>query len=173
MSADQQMMSATSLTTRSGFPFEVRQASLADEAQLAEFFDAVSREDLRFRFLTAVEHVGRDRLRSLLDVDHERTESFLAIGPDGRIVASALLACNAARDVAEVAISIRADHKGRGIGWTLLEHVAREAQARGVKRLQSVESRANHSAIELEREMGFEAVPIEGDPSSVVLEARL
>lgn len=163
---------AEQLTTRSGYCLKVRRASLDDEAQLADFFEAVSSEDLRFRFLSAVNHVGQDRLRSLLDVDHKRTESFLAAGPDGRIVASALLACDPVEDVAEVAISIRADHKGQGIGWTLLDFVAKEAKLRGVKRLLSVESRENHSAIELEREMGFKAIPIEGDPSSVILEVR-
>ncbi|MES2496414.1 MAG: GNAT family N-acetyltransferase [Pseudomonadota bacterium] len=160
----------TWLETRSGFLFLVRTADTQDEALLAEFFEAVSLDDLRFRFLTAIDHVGHTRLQSLLDVDHQRTESFLAFDDGGRVIATAMLACDAAMDVGEVAISIRSDHKGRGIGWTLLEYVADQARQRGVKRLQAVESRDNHSAVELEREMGFHVVPNDDDPSVVVLE---
>jgi len=163
---------STDLRTRSGFRFAVRAASSEDEQPLSEFFNAVSADDLRFRFLTSVDHVSHDRLRAMLDVDQDRTESFLAIGDDGRVFATAMLACDAAMEVGEVAISIRSDLKGRGIGWTLLEFIAAEARRRGVKRLQSVESRANHSAVELERGMGFEVVPCDDDPSIIVLEIR-
>lgn len=159
------------LKTRTGFALAVRAAEPTDEALLAHFFAAVSPEDLRFRFLSALDHVGHDKLAQLVRVDHWQTESFLAFDDDDRLVATAMLACAPAMDVGEVAISMRADVKGRGIGWTLLEHVAHEARRRGVKRLQCIESRDNHSAVELEREMGFKIVD-SGDPSIVVLEAR-
>ena len=48
-----------------------------------------------------------------------------------------------------------------------------EAKRRGVKTLQSIESRSNHQAIELEREMGFTARTLDDDPTLVVLEAKL
>lgn len=159
------------LETRSGCKLAVRAAEPADEALLEHFFAAVSPEDLRFRFLSALHHVGHDQLARLVRVDHWRTETFLAFDDEDRLVAVAMLACAPEMDVAEVAISMRADVKGRGIGWTLLDHVAREARRRGVKRLQSVESRDNHSAIELEREMGFVSVPSD-DQTIVILEAR-
>ncbi|WQB99075.1 hypothetical protein U0R22_003245 [Mesorhizobium huakuii] len=42
------------LTTHTGFRFEVRRARPEDEPTLAEFFTHVTPEDLRFRFLGAV-----------------------------------------------------------------------------------------------------------------------
>lgn len=161
------------LRTRSGQELLVRPAEPSDEAVLAAFFDAVSDEDRRFRFLSAVQHVGRDQLEHMTHGDHEHSENFLAFDPaGGALLASAMLAADAAMEVAEVAISIRADHRGQGIGWSLLEYVAGQARSRGIKCLQCIESRENHAAIELEREMGFTAAPFEGDPTLIVLEAR-
>ncbi len=159
------------LTTRSGLSIEVRPATPDDDALLRDLFDAVSPDDRRFRFLSACEHVSSDQVDAMTHVDHWQTESFLAFA-DGKLVATGMLACDKAMHAAEVAISIRADRKGQGIGWTLLEFLAGIARDRGVKKLLSIESRENHSAIELEREMGFAARPVEGDATLVQLEVQ-
>ncbi|KTF68546.1 N-acetyltransferase family protein [Sphingomonas sp. HT-1] len=160
------------LPTRSGLVIDVRTVRPDDEAGLTRFFDHVSNEDRRFRFFTASPHLQPHQAAALINVDHHQTESYLAFTAEGELVASAMLACDATMETAEVAISIRADRKGQGIGWSLLHYLTGEAKARGVKRLQSIESRENHLAIELEREMGFVAHAVEGDPSVVLLEVR-
>lgn len=162
------------LTTRNGFTFHVRPAVPSDEAALAEMFAHVAKEDLRFRFLTAVQKVGHDQLRALVTVDHHQTENFLAIGPDsGAIIATAMMAADDAMKNAEVAIAIRSDFKHDGISWTLLEHVARYATSKGIRTLESVESRDNHQAIALEREMGWTASSAPGDGAVVTLRKLL
>lgn len=158
------------LATRSGLVIDVRTVRPDDEMLLTAFFDHVSNEDRRFRFFTASPHLQPHQAATLITVDHRQTESYLAFTAQGELVASAMLACDDALETAEVAISIRADRKGQGIGWSLLHYLTGEAKARGVKRLQSIESRENHLAIELEREMGFVARPVDGDPSVVLLE---
>lgn len=162
------------LTTRTGLILDVRPAYAEDEALLEQFFARVSEEDRRFRFLAAASrHVGHDQLMSLTHVDHWRTESFLGFDrATGALIASAMLACDAAMDTGEVAISIRRDFRGKGVAWTMLDLLAREAQKRGLKRVISIEDRDNHAAIELEREKGFEAHGIDGDPHLVMLEKR-
>ena len=167
--------SAQELVTRTEFRFRVRRVREEDEPALAEFFRRVTSEDLRFRFLTSVDEVSHSRLIEMIRVDQDRTESFLATADDKgeSVIAVAMLAADANNKTAEVAISIRADHKGRGIGWTLLDHLANHAQAKGVRTLEALESRDNHTAIALEREMGFVAEPVEGDPSVVALRRRL
>jgi N-acetylglutamate synthase-like GNAT family acetyltransferase len=162
------------LQTRSGFAFHVRPVAVGDEAALAEFYGDVSSDDLRFRFFSAVKKVADDQISAMTHVDHRKTEDFIVTEPGkDRIIANAMLAADDKMEVAEVAMSIRSDMKGRGIGWTLLEHVARYAKAKGIKRLQSIESRDNHAAIELEREMGFVAHSVEDEPAIVLLEADL
>lgn len=162
------------LETRTGYGFFVRPAAPGDEAALAKLFDHVSPEDLRFRFLSSTRKVGDAQLAALTHADHDRTESFIALDmPSQRVIASAMLAADAAKTTAEVAISIDAEFKNRGIGWVLLQHVARYARAHGIKTLQSIESRENHPAIDLEREMGFTARPYPDDPALVIVEAQL
>ncbi|MDE2405580.1 MAG: GNAT family N-acetyltransferase [Sphingomonadales bacterium] len=158
------------LSTRSGLVLDVRPVDEADEPVLAALFDRVSAEDRRFRFLHASEHVGHAELDPLVHPDHFRTESWLATdAATGEAVATALLACDNALDTAEVAVSIGADHRGKGVGWALLDLLAEQARKRGVRRVISIEDRANHAAIELEREKGFVPEAFDGDPTLVIL----
>lgn len=162
------------LTTRTGYQFHVRPVRPEDESALGEFFTHVTPEDLRFRFLSAVPNVGHAFLARMVEVDHQRTEDFLAFAEDGTtIIANAMLAADAALERAEVAISIRADYKRRGISWTLLDHVARFAAAKGIKMIESIESRGNREAISLERDMGFSVTAYPGDPTLVLVSKAL
>jgi acetyltransferase len=162
------------LETRTGFRFLIRPVEESDAQPLAHFFASVSDDDRRFRFLSAAPTVSSAQLEEMTHCDHHLRETFLAFAPDGEaIIAAATLGADASLAIGEVAIAISAGFKGRGIGWTLLDFVAGQAKARGVKRLQSIESRQNHAAIELEREQGFEARSLEGDSSLMLLERTL
>lgn len=160
----------TRVETRSGLALAIRPAVPEDEAQLAAFFDQVSDADRRFRFLSASDHVGHDQLEPLIHADHFRSESFLVFAAaSGELVASALLASDGMRDTAEIAISVRQDYRGQGVGWAALDFLGNEAKARGVRRVISIEARANHAAIDLEREKGFRSEAMDGDPTLIVL----
>jgi acetyltransferase len=162
------------LTTISGFAFHVRSADESDKPVLAEFFTHVTQEDLRFRFLSAVQKVGQAQLAFLTYVDHRRVENFLAFDMGtGCLLASAMLAIEDDLARAEVAIVIRSDFKNRGIGWRLLEHAGEQAAAMGVKTLQAIESRDNRSAIRVERDMGFTSRAYPGDTTLTILEKSL
>lgn len=163
----------TSLQTRTGLVLRLRNAKATDEAELAAFFDDVSPEDLRFRFLSAVQHVGHDQLVAMLSADDQRTQTVLALDESGALVGVATLAADTAGQTAEVAVSVRRDRKAQGIGWSLLRYVAQVARTRGILRLQSIESRDNHAAIEVERELGFSARAYPGDPTLILVEADL
>lgn len=166
-------MTATTLTsipTRSGVSINVRPVTPEDEPALVAFFDRVSDEDRRFRFLTAARHVSHEQLDPLIHADHVTSESFIGFdAANGELIASGLLACDKAMDTAEVAISVCENYRGKGVGWAMLDMLAREAEQRGARRVISIESRENHAAIELEREKGFVPEPCEGDPSVVIL----
>ena len=162
----------TVLSTWRGFEFEVRPARPDDEALLSEFFTHVSADDRRFRFLAGVEQVGHSLLERLVAVDHDRSENFLAF--DGNtLIGTAMLAADSGLQRGEVAISLRADYKDRGIGWTLLDHLARYAQQRGIRRIESIESRENRQALAVERDMGFKTEPVPGDATLVLVSKDL
>lgn len=162
------------LTTRSGFEFHVRPVTPSDEEELSAFFSHVTKDDLRFRFLSSISEVGKEMLSYLINVDHDYKEDFLALDIDDKtIIASAMIGANEDKSVAEVAIVVRSDYKNRGMSWTFLEYVVNEARRSGIKKLQSIESRQNHAAIELEREMGFTAKSCPGDATLILLEFDL
>ena len=162
------------LTTRTGFEFFTRPAVVGDEQELGKFFDNVTPEDLRFRFLSTVSHVSADQLAALTNYDHRTTENFLAYDRDRTMIfASAILAAGSGLEAAEVAMAILPEYKGRGASWALLEHITRVAKARGIQTLEALESRDHHVAIELEREMGFVASASADDSTLVLLRADL
>ena len=162
----------TQLTTWKDFRFRVRPAQPEDEDILAEFFTHVSPDDRRFRFLTGVGEVGAALIEQLVAVDHDRSENFLAF--DGEtLIGTAMLAADPGLQRGEVAISLRADYKNMGIGWALLDHLARYAQQRGIRRIESVESRENRQALAVEKDMGFKAETYPGDPTLVLVSKDL
>lgn len=162
------------LTTRSGLELNVRPAAPDDEALLAEFFTHVTPDDLRYRFLTSLGHVGHEWLKNLVEVDHARTENFLAFDATGdTLIATAMLAAEPSLERAEVAIATRSDYKNRGVGWTMLDYVTDYATAKGIKTLESIECRDNRSAIDLEQEMGFKTSSYPGDPTLLLVTKTL
>ncbi|MEG3176878.1 GNAT family N-acetyltransferase [Sphingomonas sp. RB3P16] len=162
------------LSTRTGFAFHVRPARPDDDGTVAEFFTHVTRQDLEFRFLAQLNEVGASQISALTHVDHRWSENFLAFTEDGAMmIATAMLACDARFDRGEVAIAIRKDFKQHGIGWALLAHIARFADAKGVRTLEAIESRENHAAIEVERDMGFTIEPYPGDSTLLRISRRL
>jgi len=165
---------STPLTTRSGFEFHVRPVEPADKEAFAEFFTHVSKEDLRFRFFSGMPEVRESLLDSLINVDHDTKEDYLAFDIDDKtIIASAMIGAKEDKSEAEVAIVVRSDYKQRGMSWTFLKYVIGEARRKGIKKLTSLESRDNHDAIELEKEMGFSAKACPGDSTLVLLEFDL
>lgn len=161
------------LMTRSGFSFQVRPIRPDDESALGQFFTHVAPEDLRFRFLTGIRVIDRERLAAMTQIDYRRRITFIALDEAERIIAEATLATDPDGERAEVALSIRSDHKQRGISWTLLEHTLHYARAQGVRIVESVESATNDAAIALEREMGFTSTSCPGDPTLRIVRMAL
>lgn len=167
---------SATLTTRTGLELFVRPAAPDDKALVDAFLGELAADDLRFRFLTPIARAGQALLDLLVNVDHVRTEDFLAFADeDGEkvLAASAMLAAEPGMKRAEVAIAVSPDFQQRGVGWTLLDFVARDAAARGIRSLESVECRDNRAAITLEQEMGFTASAFPGDATLTLLRKEL
>lgn len=162
------------LATRGGLVLRLRPVSPADASLVASFFDHLLPEDLRFRFLSGRSHLSPDQLAMMIGVDHRHSEHLLAFeSKSGALVASLMLVADEHMEVAEVAIAVTPDFKGQGIGWALLKHAAELARERGIRKLRSIESRANHQAIEVERALGFTCSDYAGDATLMLVEAHL
>ena len=153
------------LITEQGLRFHVRPVLPDDEPAVASLFDHVSREDLRFRFMSGVAKVSREQIVMMTRVDYVRTISFLAFGEDGDLLAIAMLATDPDRTRAEIALSTRTDMKSKGLSWTLFEHVLRYAKAEGIETVESIESADHDAALRMERELGFVTIADPDDPT--------
>jgi acetyltransferase len=164
------------LATRGGLDLHIRPASPEDEATVRSFFAELGSDDLRFRFLSPMPRLCESLYDTLLRVDHVRTEDFLVfVREDGeeRMVASAMLSCDPETKTAEVAISVHPAYRGKGVGWSLLDFIARDAEQRGMQELQSIECPDNRGALEVEKDLGFEISFYPGDPRLNLVSKRL
>ncbi|AMK17386.1 MULTISPECIES: bifunctional acetate--CoA ligase family protein/GNAT family N-acetyltransferase [Sphingobium] len=164
---------ASDLVTEQGVRFHVRPVRPDDEPAVAAFFDHVSPEDLRFRFMSGVCKVSRDQIVMMTRVDYVRTISFLAFGEGSRLLAVAMLATDPDRTRAEIALTTRTDMKGKGISFTLFEHVLRYAKAEGIETVESIESADHDAALRMERELGFTTIADPDDPTVRIARKRL
>ncbi len=164
---------ASDLVTEQGVRFHVRPVRPDDEQAVAAFFDHVSPEDLRFRFMSGVCKVSRDQIAMMTRVDYVRTISFLAFGEGSDLLAIAMLATDPDRTRAEIALTTRTDMKGKGISFTLFEHVLRYAKAEGIETIESIESADHDAALRMERELGFTTVADPDDPTIRIATKRL
>jgi acetyltransferase len=162
------------LKTRDGHGLRLRPVTPDDTAAVAAFFDGLTPEDMRFRFLSGRRQLSPDQLAAMVGVDHRHSEHLLAFDDaTSRLVASLMIVADPHMEAAEVAIAVSPQFKGCGIGWALLKHAAELARERGLRRLRSIESRANHQAIEVERALGFKTCAYDGDATLVLVEAEL
>jgi len=160
--------------TRTGLKLNVRSVSPDDEQAVIDFFKQIAPEDLRFRFLSSMNAVGSALAHELVDVDHIETENLLAFdSEDGSLVASAMVAADDKASDAEVAVAVRSDCKGQGVGWAMLNHACDFARVRGFERIHSIELSDNRSVISLEKEMGFEARPCPDGMTLTILSKAL
>jgi acetyltransferase len=165
---------AGDLVTQAGFKFHVRPVRGDDEPLLAEFFAHVTPEDLRFRFLSGVVAVDHGQLATMIKVDYRRTITFLAFAEGSEaILATAMLAADPDRTRAEVALTTRADMKGKGISWALFEHVLRYARAERIATVEAIEYADHQAAIQMEREMGFVTHTDPDDPTVRIVRRTL
>jgi len=166
--------SGISLSTRSGISLRLRPATLNDGPLLTGLFKRLSPESLRFRFLDARRQPTTADIAAMLSVDHRHTEHVLAFNAfTDQLVGSLMLTADERMQVAEVAIVVADDVRGRGIGWSLLKHAADLARERGISRLRSIENSGNYDALEGERALGFTARVYEDEPGLLIVEIDL
>jgi GNAT superfamily N-acetyltransferase len=162
------------LVTRTGLKIIVRPAGVNDDTILNDLFHHVRPEDLRFRFLASVKEVPEEQIRQMTHPDRHKMETYIGFLDDNcTAVATVMLAREVASDRGEVAISVRADYRNHGIGWEMLAFAVHRAEAWGLKVIESIESRSNHDAIELEKNMGFTASPHPDDPTLMLVTKKL
>ncbi|MGC9307384.1 MAG: GNAT family N-acetyltransferase [Thermoplasmatota archaeon] len=135
----------------------IRALGREDEELMLELYNSFSPETKKQRWFHAKTYMPRRELISYLDNDYERDVAVLAVWQDydgeiplgvGRYTRQG--------DEAEVAVVVRDDWQGRGVGTALLQHLASVAERHGITTLTAEVTQGNEAMLHLFDRLGFQ-----------------
>jgi acetyltransferase len=151
----------------------VRPIRPEDEAQHREFVEQLSSADLRLRFFYARRELPRSELARLTQIDYAREMAFVAVRRSAAGREETLGVVRAVSDPdnveAELAIVVRSDLKGRGLGQRLLASMTAYLAGRGTRRVVCHVLPENSAMRGLAASAGFVIDRDRSDPDAVRL----
>jgi acetyltransferase len=151
----------------------VRQLQPEDRSLLEELVAQTELHDLRMRFFGGFRDLPPDLLDHLMRIDPQQrialvagsyrssgTPEILAVGRAHAV----------ARGSAELALLVRSDLKGLGLGSLLLERLIRCCRRRGVSRLEADVLHENAPMLRLAHRYGFRREAVQQEVTHLVLE---
>ncbi|MEW6689256.1 MAG: GNAT family N-acetyltransferase [Pseudomonadota bacterium] len=148
----------------------IRPIRLEDEGEEREFFDRLSSETRRMRFMTFVRSVSDKLIHFFTHIDYDKHMAFVCETTGGRrreIVGEArYVAYPDGRNCEFGVVIADAWHKS-GIAGLLMEALIRAARERGMRTMEGLVLRENRQMVRFVRQLGFEVSPFGGDPTTV------
>jgi acetyltransferase len=125
-----------------------------DEPEYEKFFTSITPEDLRMRFFTAAPERTVRFFARMTQIDYAREMAFIATRGQ-EILGVARLIADPDYRCAEFAVIVRSDLKGKGLGYTLMQHLVDYARAEGLSELHGDVLAANTTMLKLCHDLGF------------------
>ncbi|MFX0201495.1 MAG: GNAT family N-acetyltransferase, partial [Candidatus Hodarchaeota archaeon] len=160
-------------TTKMGLEIFLRPVKISDEPLLKDFFYSLSDQSLYRRFISMRTDMPHERLQEFVIINytkemvilavitHEETEEVIGVGQYG---------INEGTHTAEVALVVRDDYQGQGIGTELLTYLSQLAMRQGLLGFTAEVLFENQPMLHLFEKMGFD---IERRSSAGVYELKL
>ena len=153
-------------------PFLIRPIRPADAIQHDGFFRRLTPEDIRFRFFAAVRELTPAQLAKFTQPDYERDMAFIAVQETtGQTVGVARLARSADPFVAEFAVVVQSDLRGRGLATHLMQRLLEWAPLHGIRDVVGEVLADNRVMLDFIRHLGFRLKRRPDDPE--IVEARI
>lgn len=131
-----------------------------DEPQYREFFGRLDPEDVYLRFFAYKRELVHSQLARFTQIDFDREMAFIASRRNEAGQMEILGVVSSVTDSdnrqAEVAIIVRSDLKGKGLGRTLLGKMIRYCRQRGTELLVGEILRSNSYMLALAKKVGFQ-----------------
>jgi ribosomal protein S18 acetylase RimI-like enzyme len=161
------------LCLESGARFTARPIRPDDKPALSAFFERLSPESRRRRFLGPKPRLTSRDLAFLTEVDQCAHVALVAVDAEGAIVAVARYAAWADRPGhAELAVAVADDWHGRGLGSALSEALLAHARRTSVVALTGSTLSENVPAQALLRRLGFKRIGASAGVSEYLLALR-
>jgi GNAT superfamily N-acetyltransferase len=106
-----------------------------DEPRLKELFHALSKETLYYRFMSNIKALPRKQIQDFVFINHRTDIAIVATVPEAHgddVVAIGRYYLDEKTNFAEVAFVVRDAWQNRGIGSSLLKHLATIAKRNGI-----------------------------------------
>jgi GNAT superfamily N-acetyltransferase len=142
-----------------GRPVYLRRLHAEDRPLIEEFLARIDSEDLRMRFFGGFRAVSPALLDHLLRVDDLERLALVAIGTDGcgrrEVLAVGRAHTSADATTAELALLVRSNLKGLGLGAALLAGLIAYCRSRGISQLLAEVLQQNARMLRLAKRFGF------------------
>lgn len=135
----------------------IRPIKPADITLYDDFFEKVTPEDMRFRFLSSRRRFSESALKRLTQIDYEREMAFVALEPEGgKLAAVARLASDPDGNRAEYGVLVRSDLQRHGIGHAMLDLLVEYGRSEGIEFIDGYVLSENTRMLDMCRDLGFE-----------------
>jgi acetyltransferase len=163
------------VTLRDGARVRLRPIRPEDAPALRRAFRRMSPEDARLRLFGPARELLPELAARLTQTDYDRELALVAEDPDspGDLIGGARVIMDADGRRAEFAVTVRSDHKRRGLARIALSRVLGHARAKGVEEVWGEILAENRAMIGLARSLGFEVRRDPDEPEVVVAVRRL
>ncbi len=146
-------------TTRSGVQLLFRPVKISDEPLLKDFFYSLSDQSLYRRFISERRDMPHERLQDFVVIDYSREMIILAVVHEGGkelIVGMGQYGMHPDMHSAEVALVVRDDWQGKGIGTELLDYLTLLAKKRGLLGFTAEVLMSNQPMLHIFEKAGFD-----------------
>lgn len=128
-----------------------------DEFAHHEFLNKTDPQDIYFRFFRAANNFSHHFLARFTQIDYDREMAFIAKTTDDKLETLGVIRAvsDADNNEAEIAIIVRTDMHGHGIGSKLMGKIIDYCRARGTKRLTGQVLPENKAMLHLVRKFHF------------------
>ena len=160
-------------TLPDGSTVRVRPVLPQDAALYEAFFDRLTDQDRRFRFMSAINQLSQSQIARFTQVDYARAMAFVAIDPeDGSLMGVSRLAADPDGERAEYAVIARSDLKGKGLGRALMTRLLDYAAAEGIGEIWGYVDIRNEAMQALCAKLGFRHRTDPDDREHVIVSVR-
>jgi RimJ/RimL family protein N-acetyltransferase len=158
-------------STKTGLRIFLRPVKISDEPLLKEFFYSLSDKSLYRRFASARRDMPHSRLQEFVSVDFSHDMVIVALlSHDERetVIGLAQYSINDRDHNAELALVVRDDYQGQGVGKVLHSYMSYLAKRSGLVGFTAEVLEDNLPALGLIKKMGFRIADIDGGAQQMI-----
>jgi RimJ/RimL family protein N-acetyltransferase len=137
----------------------MRPVRISDEPLLKDFFYSLSDQSLYRRFISMRKDMPHERLQEFVVIDYTKETVILATVREGemeKVVGLGQYGINEANHTAEVALVVRDDYQGKGVGTEVLSYLTFLAKREGLYGFTAEVLVENKPMLHLFEKMGFD-----------------